>query len=333
METHSVPLSDLKSISRPFNSNVNWQDVNAPDPYLHVYLKTMHNVIPIPRHWTSKKGFLSSKRGEQKTFDLPSFIKATGIQDMRNIGEDENDETLKARMRARVQPKSGQLDLDYDVLYDAFFKHQIKPQLLKYGELYYEGIDGNVDQLTERTMAQFKPGNLSLELQKALGITSGSLPPWFDNIKLLGSPPDYPNMKITDRGITYGSRKRKHSRWGILIDDLDSDSEKEDTKEEEEEEEDQLGDYEAQKGDVKLKTYGKSGTNSNYNRQNNQSDGKSRDLYKILQEKASGDQSSVYGSDAKAYDLQTGSKKRETDLNTAQHHERKKEGSARKFRF
>lgn len=332
METHAVPLSDLKSIARPFELNVSWQDVNAPDPYFHIYLKTIHNAIPIPRHWTSKKGFLSSKRGDQKLFELPSFIKATGIEDMRNHGQEDTEETLKARMRARVQPKSGQLDLDYDVLYDAFFKHQIKPELLKYGELYYEGIDGNVDHLTERMMSQFRAGKISVELQKALGMPNASaLPPWFENVQRLGPSPDYPNMKITDRGIAFGSEKRKHARWGVLVDDLGSDSENEDEqKEDDQEVDDEGGDYEAQKGDVLLKTYGQSRT-TNQQRETVPSNSKPRDLYQILQEKVSGDKTSVYGSGSKAYDIQSETKPR--DSSNPQHHERKKESSAKKFRF
>ena len=33
----------------------------------------------------------------------------------------------------------GKLDIDYQVLHDAFFKYQTKPSLTGLGELYYEG--------------------------------------------------------------------------------------------------------------------------------------------------------------------------------------------------
>ncbi len=33
----------------------------------------------------------------------------------------------------------GKLDIDYQVLHDAFFKYQTKPHLSGLGELYYEG--------------------------------------------------------------------------------------------------------------------------------------------------------------------------------------------------
>ena len=38
-----------------------------------------------------------------------------------------------------MQPKVGKLDIDYQVLHDAFFKHQTKPNLTRLGEIYYEG--------------------------------------------------------------------------------------------------------------------------------------------------------------------------------------------------
>ena len=38
-----------------------------------------------------------------------------------------------------MQPKVGKLDIDYQVLHDAFFKHQTKPHLTRLGEIYYEG--------------------------------------------------------------------------------------------------------------------------------------------------------------------------------------------------
>ena len=41
--------------------------------------------------------------------------------------------------RWRVQGRTGKLDIDYQVLHDAFFKHQSKPELSHLGDLYYEG--------------------------------------------------------------------------------------------------------------------------------------------------------------------------------------------------
>jgi len=40
--------------------------------------------VPVPRHWCFKRKYLQGKRGiEKPPFDLPDFIKATGIMEMR----------------------------------------------------------------------------------------------------------------------------------------------------------------------------------------------------------------------------------------------------------
>ena len=40
--------------------------------------------MPVPRHWCFKRKYLQGKRGiEKPPFELPDFIKATGIMEMR----------------------------------------------------------------------------------------------------------------------------------------------------------------------------------------------------------------------------------------------------------
>lgn len=51
----------------------------------------------------------------------------------------EENKKLKSKQREKMQPKMGKLDIDYQVLHDAFFKHQTKPNLTVMGDLYYEG--------------------------------------------------------------------------------------------------------------------------------------------------------------------------------------------------
>ena len=53
--------------------------------------------------------------------------------------EKEADKKTKQKQRDRMQPKMGKLDIDYQVLHDAFFKFQQKPALSTMGDLYYEG--------------------------------------------------------------------------------------------------------------------------------------------------------------------------------------------------
>ena len=54
------------------------------DPNLLVSLKATRNSVPVPRHWCFKRKYLQGKRGiEKAAFDLPDFIKKTGIMEMR----------------------------------------------------------------------------------------------------------------------------------------------------------------------------------------------------------------------------------------------------------
>ncbi len=40
--------------------------------------------MPVPRHWSQKRKYLQGKRGlEKPPFQLPDFIEATGIGEMR----------------------------------------------------------------------------------------------------------------------------------------------------------------------------------------------------------------------------------------------------------
>jgi len=76
------------------------------------------------------------------------------------------------------------------VLHDAFFKYQTKPRLSKHGDMYYEGKE------YEAVLREKKPGQVSDELRKALGMETDGPPPWLVNMQRYGPPPSYPNLKI-----------------------------------------------------------------------------------------------------------------------------------------
>eukprot|EP00736_Rhodelphis_marinus_P002739 Rmarinus@m.9790 len=82
------------------------------------------------------------------------------------------------------------LDIDYQVLHDAFFKYQTKPKMTIHGDLYYEGREFEV-RLHEK-----KPGVMSEDLREALGMEEGHPPPWLINMQRYGPPPSYPTLKI-----------------------------------------------------------------------------------------------------------------------------------------
>ncbi len=72
----------LQLVVRP--DVVEMHDVTARDPKLLVHLKATRNTVPVPRHWCFKRKYLQGKRGiEKPPFELPDFIKATGIMEMR----------------------------------------------------------------------------------------------------------------------------------------------------------------------------------------------------------------------------------------------------------
>ncbi|MBA0568657.1 hypothetical protein Golob_006134, partial [Gossypium lobatum] len=135
-----MKIAELKQIcSRPDVVEV-W-DATAADPKLLVFLKAYRNTVPVPRHWSQKRKYLQGKRGiEKQPFQLPDFIAATGIEKIRQAYiEKEDSKKLKQKQRERMQPKMGKMDIDYQVLHDAFFKYQTKPKLTTHGDLYYEG--------------------------------------------------------------------------------------------------------------------------------------------------------------------------------------------------
>lgn len=186
-----LSIAELKAlVKKP--EIVEWTDTDSSDPRLLIAIKSYRNVVPVPIHWSLKREYLSSKRGVEKTpFALPKFIQDTGIAEMRDaILEKQEAASLKQRARERVQPKMGKLDIDYQRLYEAFFRYQTKPELTRYGEVYYEGKE------FETNLKHLRPGELSDELKEALSMPPGAPPPWLINQQQFGPPPSYPALKI-----------------------------------------------------------------------------------------------------------------------------------------
>eukprot|EP01104_Vermistella_antarctica_P019186 TRINITY_DN739_c0_g3_i1.p1 TRINITY_DN739_c0_g3~~TRINITY_DN739_c0_g3_i1.p1 ORF type:complete len:599 (-),score=234.44 TRINITY_DN739_c0_g3_i1:213-2009(-) len=168
-------------------------DINSADPGLLVHLKAMRNSVPVPRHWSQKSKYLQRKRGIEKApWQLPQFIADTGISDVRaaSMGED-SDKSMKQRQRDRARPKMGKLEIDFQILHDAFFRYQTKPDLLRHGDLYYEGKE------FETKVQEHIPGVFSNALKASVGMqTAADPPPWLVNMQRYGPPPSYPGLKI-----------------------------------------------------------------------------------------------------------------------------------------
>ena len=97
---------------------------------------------------------------------MPSFIISNKLPQASCLVLQEENKKLKSKQREKMQPKMGKLDIDYQVLHDAFFKFQTKPQLTVMGDLYYEGKEyearvGPFSLLCPRTQANFPSGILS----------------------------------------------------------------------------------------------------------------------------------------------------------------------------
>jgi len=258
---------------------VEWTDVSSSDPKLLIAIKGSKNVIPVPTHWALKREYLSSKRGIEKVpWQLPKFIQETGISEMRDAAIQKAEEmTMRQKQRERVQGKVGKLDIDYSKLYDAFYRRQTKPELTKYGEVYYEGKE------YETNTVNLKPGELTEELRDALSMPPGHPPPWLINMQRFGPPPSYPHMRIpgvnapipagaawgfqpgqwgkapvddfgkplfggdlygvgildTHQEPTYHIEPVERNTWGVLRAEGESDDEESDEEEEEVEEEEQ----------------------------------------------------------------------------------------------
>lgn len=186
-----LTVAELKAVVRK-PETVEWTDISSIDPKLLVNIKGARNVVPVPGHWALKREYLSSKRGIEKAgFALPKFIAETGIAEMREaVLEQQAEASLKSKQRERVQPKMGKLDIDYQKLFEAFFRRQSKPHLTRYGEVYYEGKE------YETNLRHLRPGEFSDELKEALNMPPGAPPPWLINMQRFGPPPNYPAMRI-----------------------------------------------------------------------------------------------------------------------------------------
>jgi splicing factor 3B subunit 2 len=188
-----LSVAELKQlVDNP--EQVEIHDCNSSDPKLLMFLKSYRNSVTVPGHWSARRKYLQGKRGfEKPAFKLPEFIEATGIGKMRAAQQEKDAEKKsKNRQREKMQPKMGKIDIDYQVLHDAFFKNQTRPaSMTRHGEVYYEGREFEAKLKTKR------PGELSEELMRALGMKSAeSPPPWLLNMQRYGPPPSYPNFKI-----------------------------------------------------------------------------------------------------------------------------------------
>ena len=113
-QEQQMKVFDLKMMAKRPDLVEAW-DVTARDPVFLLQMKQVRNSVPIPRHWAQKRRYLQYKRGIHKIpFRLPQFIEETGITKLRDkaMAQDAS-KTLKQKLRERIQPKMGKIDIDY----------------------------------------------------------------------------------------------------------------------------------------------------------------------------------------------------------------------------
>ena len=73
--------------------------MTARDPFLLVKLKSYRNTVPVPQHWNSVRKYLVGKRGFVRApFELPEFIRRTGIMELRGATQEKEDHAVSHRI-------------------------------------------------------------------------------------------------------------------------------------------------------------------------------------------------------------------------------------------
>ena len=109
---HSTFAYDATLFSHPHSAHFHTHLPSLPQPLLpslFCAVQSTRNTVPVPRHWCFKRKYLQGKRGiEKPPFNLPFFIKDTGVMEMRQaLQEKEDEKTLKAKTRERVRGTRG----------------------------------------------------------------------------------------------------------------------------------------------------------------------------------------------------------------------------------
>ncbi|CDH58557.1 splicing factor 3b subunit 2 [Lichtheimia corymbifera JMRC:FSU:9682] len=205
-----LTVSELKQLTDAPEVVEPW-DTTASDPDLLVTLKSYRNTVPVPRHWWWKRrGYLQRK--ERLPWQLPDYIAQTGIADKRDaMREKEAQARASAKRRARLNPKLGKMDVDYQKLHAAFVRFPVRVELTRHGELYYEGKEWS---------KAFKPGELSDTLCDALRMQPNDPPPWLFAKQRIGPPPSYAGLKlpVVNAPIPHGCESGyQRGGWGAPL--------------------------------------------------------------------------------------------------------------------
>ena len=195
-------LGKLKlAVNRP--ELVETHDVNAQFPLALIDIRSARNIAKVPPNWAIRRKYLSRKRQLNllTNYELPPQVAATRVATIRKYYVDR----ARAQLHGKPSPHEEPPRPDFDAMRDCFY-HYTFVNLYRYGDLYYEGREAELDSVDAR------PGVYSNRLRTALGMPLNVVapPPWLTHMQVHGPPPGYPLKRFP--GVN--APLPKGERWG-----------------------------------------------------------------------------------------------------------------------
>ena len=182
---------------------VETHDVNAQYPLVLIDIRSARNVAKVPPNWAVRRKYLSRKRQLNLlvNYELPPQVAATRVASIRKYYVDR----ARAHLSGKPNPHDEPPRPDFDAMRDCFY-HYTFVNLYKYGDMYYEGREAELDGVDAR------PGYYSSRLRNALQMPLNAIfpPPWLTHMQIHGPPPGYPSKKFP--GVN--APLPKGERWG-----------------------------------------------------------------------------------------------------------------------
>ncbi|KEG11268.1 putative spliceosome-associated protein [Trypanosoma grayi] len=152
-------------------------DGNAEDPLFTVLLKSTRRTVPVPRHWSQLRAFLSNQADRERATEIvPPEIATLGVE----------------RIRATRDKKANPDQIAFVTCFitgTPLRRKRFHVNISSFGDIFYEG------RWLPRT--QHEPGVLSQRLRAALGMGPHSPPPWLYGMQAMRRlPPAYPALKV-----------------------------------------------------------------------------------------------------------------------------------------
>lgn len=177
MSWEALKLAVAERYGLEMSSLVGEHDGNAEDPFFTVKLKSLRRTVPVPRHWSQLRAFLSNQADRERATDIvPPEIAALGVE----------------RVRATRDKKA---NLDQVAFVTCFIsgtplrRKTLQVNLTRFGDVFYEG--------RWLPKSHHEPGALSQRLRAALGMGPHSPPPWLYGMQAMRRlPPAYPTLKV-----------------------------------------------------------------------------------------------------------------------------------------